>query len=318
MSLEMLISVCIGTIRPDTVAATIEAVRRQTHTNWELLVVPQGSDRALFDLLEAASQSDRRIRIVETDAFGRSRALNLAVRHSRGEVLAFTDDDCEPDANWLDEIGCILRQDGDVGSVGGDVTKAPNKKPWMPSTCPAADVIDCTYHPDEHGFRAPQGFYMIGANMAYRRDAFDAIGPFDQHLGVGTPFGSCEDVDHVIRAELKNITMVTSKRVRVAHSHGRRYGLRRLLAHHRAYARGQGALLAKLQLMEHRLGSEWDRQPRRIAEQIVQAARSPYRFAMAEYMAPHAADGYRTFRAQYAVNEVGVSIIKGVEETALA
>lgn len=70
----------------------VESVRAQTFTDWELLIIDDGSaddtPRAVHRFL-----GDPRIRYVRSDSLGQSRAKNLGIGLSRGEFVAFLDAD---------------------------------------------------------------------------------------------------------------------------------------------------------------------------------------------------------------------------------
>ena len=70
----------------------VESVFAQTVTDWELVIVDDGSS----DATPAAVRpflADRRVRSVRSDRLGQSRAKNLGVGLARGEVVAFLDAD---------------------------------------------------------------------------------------------------------------------------------------------------------------------------------------------------------------------------------
>jgi GT2 family glycosyltransferase len=312
----VLISVCIPTIRASSVGKAIESVSRQTHRDWELIVVPQGNDQLLLDLLSSYASGDPRIRIVHLPERGKSNALNAAAAVARGDVLALTDDDCEPASDWLETTARVFSTEAEVGCVGGDVV-APRRGPWWTvSTCPAAQVLECRYQPSTLGYRAPPGFYMIGANVAYRRSSIERIGPFDPTLGPGSRYPACEDVDYTIRAELEDIRMATTPKSVVHHSFGRRSGFTALRAHHSAYARGQGALLAKLQMMDHRLGREWAAQRVPVLARARQALTHPGSTIKSAFYEPRVKQAYLEFLAEHDLSETGICVAKGTRRMA--
>jgi GT2 family glycosyltransferase len=252
----MTVSVVIPTVRPHTVAAAVASIRRQTHADLEIVVVAQGHDPALRAVTDDLAKSDSRVKIVWLDQGNLSAARNAGVAASRGEILAFTDDDCEADPRWVELMLQVFAERPQVGFVGGEVIAPPSQRLTI-STCPSAQVMDAYYQPSLSGYEAPAGFYLIGANMGLRRSVFDAIGPFDPGLGAGSPYPACEDTDYVLRAELADVGFVTSPHLVVRHTYGRRYGVRSFLKHHANYARGRGAILVKLQWMNHRLAKTW-------------------------------------------------------------
>jgi glycosyltransferase involved in cell wall biosynthesis len=79
---------------------TLAAVRAQTHTNWEHIVVDDGSTDGSVDLIEAAIAEDPRLRLLRTSGRqGPSVARNLALDAARGRFVAFLD----ADDLWLPE-----------------------------------------------------------------------------------------------------------------------------------------------------------------------------------------------------------------------
>lgn len=307
----MLVSICIPTVRAHSVGMTIESILRQSVGEWELIVVPQGNDKDMHTLLERYQAADSRIRVVAVEWKNANHARNVGVGAARGDVVAFTDDDCEAASDWVDVIRDVFKTRPNVGYLGGEVVAPPRDRRWTISTCPSAHVIEAEYSPSRSGFRAPDGFYMIGANIAVRREVLDLIGPFDTTLGPGTAFPSCEEQDYGLRAESLDVTLMTTKRLVVYHTGGRRYGLRSFLAHQRNYARGRGAWLAKLQMANHRLASEWGSSPT-LNQEIRFLVRAPHRWLLHMYGRRHSSAALREFRASYELGPDFVCKPRGV------
>lgn len=79
---------------------TIESVIGQTHTNWELLVINDGS---LDDTQVMVNKfSDPRIRYFEQQNMGVGAARNLALRHMKGAYFCFLDGDDQLPPNSLE------------------------------------------------------------------------------------------------------------------------------------------------------------------------------------------------------------------------
>ena len=72
-------------------AEAVESVLAQTFTDWELLIIDDGSSDDTT--LVAARFADSRIRCVKSDRLGQSRAKNLGIDLARGEFIAFLDAD---------------------------------------------------------------------------------------------------------------------------------------------------------------------------------------------------------------------------------
>ena len=86
---------------------------------FEIIVVDNGST----DDLEGARRLFPAVRWLQEVAPGSYAARNGGLRQAAGEIIAFTDADCVPDAGWLRE-GVAALTDGSATVVGGEV-------PWI-------------------------------------------------------------------------------------------------------------------------------------------------------------------------------------------
>lgn len=72
----------------------IRSVQAQTVTDWELLVLDDGSSDATVEIVSALAQEDPRIRFLKNEQnMGTARTRNRALELSRGRYLAFLDCD---------------------------------------------------------------------------------------------------------------------------------------------------------------------------------------------------------------------------------
>jgi Glycosyl transferase family 2 len=246
---QVLISVCVATTRPDTIAATIRSIRAQEYASWELVVVGQGDIEAVRGVVQAEMHSHpQRLCFVAQTGFGLSRARNAAMKEATGDVFAWLDDDCEAAPDWLSVIADALQRRPKVGIVGGALVAPSPLRRW-PRTCPAWTPAEALYDPWAHGCVRPPGFGWLGGDFAVRRDAARLIGAFDEFLGAGARFPQAEDVDYMCRAEAAGVPMLSTPRAVVHHTYGWRYGVGAVLRHQRGLARGNGALAAKFTLL---------------------------------------------------------------------
>ncbi len=250
----MLVSVCVATVRGDTLPMTVRAIQAQTWPDWELVLVPQGSDSALQAACAQAAV-DPRVSVVHLNSKGLSAARNAGAMAASGAIIAFTDDDCEPAPDWLSTLACAFQAGGHVGLVGGAVVPPATARPLI-STCPALHPSEAIYEPAT-GMSPPPGWDWIGANFAIRREIFQQIGQFDLHLGAGARFPAGDDTDYKLRLEAAGIAMRSTPAAVVHHTYGVRTGLKARKAFSRNYATGNGALAGKLTLMGDPRGEEW-------------------------------------------------------------
>jgi glycosyltransferase involved in cell wall biosynthesis len=203
---------------------------------WELIVVDNGSTDETSDILQCFSTTTRiTFRFITEPRPGASRGRNLGYRHAEGQIIAFTDDDCYPRADFVDALQ-VSFSTAAIDYLGGRILLFdPNDYPVTIQTSKIRRVF------------APGTFISAGlihgANMAVRREVMAKIGGFDERLGPGTPF-PCEDVDLLTRASFAGFTGVYDPRPVIYHHH-QRQSLEQVRTLKRLYDHGRGAYYAK-------------------------------------------------------------------------
>lgn len=97
-----------------TVVETIESVRRQTISDFEIVAVDNNSTDATRDVLEQLARAEPRLRVVHEPVQGLAAARNGGIRASRGRYIAFLDADDLFDPDYLEAHAANLA-DGTVG-----------------------------------------------------------------------------------------------------------------------------------------------------------------------------------------------------------
>lgn len=78
------------------IGACIESVKGQTYTNWELIIIDDGSTDATFDIAKTYAENDSRIKLVHQENIGifkLSETYNKALHISKGEFIAILEGD---------------------------------------------------------------------------------------------------------------------------------------------------------------------------------------------------------------------------------
>ncbi len=71
----------------------IDSIINQSYSNWELLIVDDGSTDNSYDIVSSYSENDPRIKLYNNDGNGIIEALRLAFKHSSGEFITRMDSD---------------------------------------------------------------------------------------------------------------------------------------------------------------------------------------------------------------------------------
>jgi len=102
--------------RGELAKRAIESVLAQDYTNWELLVVDDGSEDGSYEMLQLLAESDKRIHLYRhSHSKGACAARNYAIDRANGPFITGLDDDDEftPDrlsvflSKWQDEVGFL-------------------------------------------------------------------------------------------------------------------------------------------------------------------------------------------------------------------
>ncbi len=100
----------------ETLPELLNAMARQHHPGFEVVVVDDGSHDRTADLVGNWCDRDRRFRIVENpaDRRGKKGAVLTGIGEARHDLIALTDADCRPRPGWL---STIERAHGDTAVI---------------------------------------------------------------------------------------------------------------------------------------------------------------------------------------------------------
>jgi glycosyltransferase involved in cell wall biosynthesis len=199
------------------------------------VVVDNGSTDATPQVVEAwAAQQPFNCRLVHEPRKGLGCARNAGLREAKGDVLAFTDDDCQVAENYYAALAREYRDIRGPAVIGGRVE--------------IGDPLDLKYTyknvPERQTFDGRNWGFILGCNFTFNRAAYVAIGPFDERFGPGALFRSADDIDFIIRGYLAGVPVLYTPDTCVYHFHGRRTRAQFLKVVD-DYAAGNGALYAK-------------------------------------------------------------------------
>lgn len=188
-----------GTVKFSLILATVgrsEELRRflqhldqQTYRNFELIVVDQNPEGFLELLIR---EYEQRFPILHLrSGRGLSRARNVGLQHFSGDVVAFPDDDCWYAPDTLEKLAHVFHENSNYDGFTGR---------GVDGSRPA----DYVFFSHQEAWVDKKNVWHQGTSFSIflRTAVIQAVGPFDESLGVGSESGrhSAEEVDYLIRA----------------------------------------------------------------------------------------------------------------------
>lgn len=156
----------------------IESLKNQNYTNFEIIVV-NGPSTDETDFVLKKYPEIKLIR--QTKLNGLSFARNLGIEASKGDIVAFIDDDAVADTNWIQFL-VEGYKDESVGGVGG-LVYGPQKTHLqfdrgIINKCGAPTPIR-----NEDSIIKKDEFYIImGTNSSFQKNILKEVGGFDPYF----------------------------------------------------------------------------------------------------------------------------------------
>jgi glycosyltransferase involved in cell wall biosynthesis len=193
------ISVIVCTYnRCQTLAKALDSIAASMVPNsveWEVLVVDNNSvDQTREAVDDQCRRYPGRFRYLLEPQQGLSWARNAGIRESRGDVLAFTDDDVIVETTWLWNLVAAL-DSGEWAGTGGRIIplwEQPRPRWLPPDKLRGGPFVAFDLGPVPLSLtEAP-----VGANMAFQKEVFRKYGGFRTDLGrLADVLRGCEDTE---------------------------------------------------------------------------------------------------------------------------
>ncbi|QJE98764.1 glycosyltransferase family 2 protein [Luteolibacter luteus] len=179
--------------RPDDMAKCLASLAALRTPPLEIMVVDNAPATDATERL--VKERFPQFRYVREDTPGLDHARNRAIVESRGEIVAYTDDDVMVDPGWTEALARVFAEDPAIGLVTGLIEPAElETEAQLLFERYGGFGRGCvrTYLQSRRGAAMTwnlvgAGQLGAGANMAIRRELFEEIGYFDPALDVGTP-----------------------------------------------------------------------------------------------------------------------------------
>jgi len=187
-------SIIIGSHgRKDHLIELIKSIRRLKEKDYELMVIDSSSSE-----LDTKYQKLCDYYSYRPDLGPLCKKRNLAIKKAKGEIVIFTDDDCEVDKGFLRGYGRGFAN-SEISICTGKAIVHKDYRDELFDKC-------FQYDPGSKQKIYRKGLYVVpwkignGNNIGFRREVFDKIGLFDENFGPGTFVKTAEDADIICRA----------------------------------------------------------------------------------------------------------------------
>ena len=210
-----------------TIDSCLSSLEKLHYPNYEVVVVNDGSTDKTREIIESYDY----VRLINQENKGLSAARNVGIQAAKGEIIAFTDADCMADADWLTYLVARF-ESTEFAAVGG-----PNLSP--PDDSFVASCVAVSPGAPTHVLLDDEvAEHIPGCNMAFRREALEAIDGFDPIFRAAG-----DDVDLCWRLQNKAYKIGFSPAAVVWHF--RRNTIRDYLKQQRGYGKAETLLFFK-------------------------------------------------------------------------
>jgi len=200
MDISIIVPVYNGGLK---IRGCLRALKHQkTKRAYEIIVVDDGSTDDSLKGLEAKG-----VRVIRQTNQGPAAARNLGVEKARGDIVLFTDADCEPVEDWVEQMARLL-DDRRISGVKGSYLSRQRKM--------VARFVQFEYEGKYEKMKGETDIDFIDTYSAgFRKEDMLAVGKYDTRF----PNASVEDQEFSFRMWEKGCRMVFNPEAKVYHTH---------------------------------------------------------------------------------------------------
>lgn len=201
----------------------LESILHQSYLPDEVIVVDNGVNRRDYSEFLSVSPRGANIRFLWQAKKSIPEARNLGIEAVKSDIVVFSDDDCVFSKEWIKNLIQPFLNNPNVGIVGGEILTAahsdsPLNNYFVDMKMSRVGIVNDIRW--KRGYVAGEisinsGFaihpFFTAANMAVKRNIFEAIGRFD------TTFQANEDLEFCIRAAKKGWKLYFEPKAAVIH-----------------------------------------------------------------------------------------------------
>jgi len=170
----------------------LNSILKLDYPTYEVVIVDDDSKDKTQEILKEFKNKIKNLIIIKnTKAKGLCYARNLGIKFTKGEIIAFIDDDCIVDKNWLNELIKPYLKNKNMMVVGGKIYVGNSNK---------------IYNSQKE---------IIGCNMSFRKKIFNRF-LFDENLYFNKS-GLHDETELIYRIKNKNLPITYTDKAIVKH-----------------------------------------------------------------------------------------------------
>ncbi len=249
--------------RSSLIVDTVRALVALDYPAYEVIVCDQSRDESTMRLVSELARQHARLRYHRTAGVGISANRNAGLCLSIADIVAFADDDCIVDKDWLQVVSSEFTA-AEIAGVFGRML--PYEQSGRNGT-----ELGLNTALTHRVFSSPTPPWHVGhgGNMAFRREVLIEVGGFDPLLGVGGVLRSGEDADIVLKLFARHKVVVYAPGAVSYHKQWKDWDSQKAIQ--RSYGVGAGAMFAKHARLRNRFAVKflalwiWQQGVRRVA-----------------------------------------------------
>lgn len=222
-SSEIIISVIVCTYnRDEYIRNTLSHLVDQknvTKDQYEVLIINNNSEDATEEICLRYIYENRlqNFKYFNEEQQGHTYARNRGIKLAKGKILAFIDDDAFVDHQYIYQLMDFFNDNPQVIAIGGKIIPIyENVEPKWMSTYLLPLVAALDMGDEIKPFKGKK--FPIGANMAFRRIAFENYGLFNINLGRrGADLEGGDEKEMIYRIKKGKESIVYVPKVQVKH-----------------------------------------------------------------------------------------------------
>jgi len=191
---EKLLPACLGALLNQSINTS----------GYEIIVVDDGSS----DNTGLVVKGFESVQLLRQKNQGPAAARNEGVKHATGNIVLFTDSDCVPNRDWIEQMILPFKRDNDIAGVKGTYRTKQRAL--------AARFVQIEYEDKYDMLRKSKYIDFIDTySAAFKKDIFNEFNGYDTSF----PLACAEDVELSFRMSSNGYKMVYNPKAIVFHTH---------------------------------------------------------------------------------------------------